>query len=76
VSPHEERDPGFAALIAEGLTPKQAWQEIRDMYVADPATRAVIDRMRQDKAGRAALAWSRMMWAGYGLAPPWEEPEQ
>jgi hypothetical protein len=68
--------PGFTELIAEGMSPEQAWQQVRDTFAADPDARGAIELMKQDPHGRAALAWSRMMWAGYGLAPPWEEPEQ
>jgi hypothetical protein len=76
MSPHEEREPGFAGLVEGGMDAEVAWQQIRDGYAADPGALAVIERMKQDPEGRAVLAWSRMMWAGYGLPPPWEEPEQ
>jgi hypothetical protein len=68
----DPHDLGFAGLLAEGLSPADAWQAIRDDLAAEPAALAVIAELDRDEEGRAALAWSRQQWAAHGLAPPWD----
>jgi hypothetical protein len=69
--PAEPRDLGFAGLLAAGLTPEEAWDEIRPDSIS-PAVQAIIADLATTREGREALALSREQWAGHGLAPPWE----
>jgi hypothetical protein len=66
-------DLGFAGLLAAGLTPEQAWAEVRSTST-HPAVRAIIADLGSSAEGRAALDWSRQQWARHGLTPPWEDP--
>jgi hypothetical protein len=66
-------DLGFAGLLAAGLTPVEAWAEVRKT-TAHPAVRAIIADLASTEDGRAALEFSRQRWARHGLRPPWEDP--
>jgi hypothetical protein len=66
------RELGFAGLVAEGLTPAEAWQIIHDE--TGPEARAIFADLATTEDGRAALEWARGRWAAHGLPPPWEDP--
>lgn len=70
----ERRGLGFAGLIRAGVTPEEAWAEIRAEVHADPDTAAIITDLASTPEGRGALEWSRLQWAQHGLEPPWELP--
>ena len=57
------RDLGFAGMLAAGIDPRDAYEQVR----------AVLAELHRTPDGRAALAYSRARWAAYGFPPPWEE---
>jgi hypothetical protein len=65
-------DLGFTGLLAEGLSPAEAWQVIRDELLAEPGAVAIILGLERTEQGRRALAWSRAQWAEHGLTAPWD----
>jgi hypothetical protein len=67
------RTPGFRGLVEAGLTPEQAWADIR-AGCQDPAVRAIIADLETTQEGRDTLEWSRIQWAQHGLPAPWEDP--
>ena len=67
-----DRELGFAGMLAAGIDPRDAYEQVR-AACADPGVRAVLAELQRTPDGRAALAYSRARWAAYGLAPPWEE---
>jgi hypothetical protein len=66
------RDLGFAGMLAAGIDPRDAYEQVR-AACSDPAVRAVLAELQRTPEGRAALAYSRQRWAAYGFPPPWEE---
>jgi hypothetical protein len=66
------RNLGFAGLLAAGVDPQEAYQQVRALC-ADPAVRAVLVELQRTSEGRAALDSSRQRWAAYGFPPPWEQ---
>jgi hypothetical protein len=68
-----EQELGFAGMLAAGIDPRTAWEQIRALC-ADPAVCAVLAELEHTADGRAALASSRQRWAAYGFPPPWEAP--
>jgi hypothetical protein len=63
---------GFTGLVATGVSPEVAWQEMKDRC-SDPQVRAVFEHMGTTEAGRRALEHSREQWAAHGLPIPWEQ---
>jgi hypothetical protein len=70
-----DRDLGFAGMVAAGMSPAEAWQVIRDDLLAEPRVLAMLRDMERDPtpAVRAALDYSRQRWAEHGLRAPWDE---
>jgi hypothetical protein len=66
------RTLGFAGLLAAGVDPQEAYEQVR-ARCADPAVRAVLAELARTPEGRAALDNSRERWATYGFPPPWEQ---
>jgi hypothetical protein len=66
----EDRELGFAGMLATGMTPLEAWQEIRAAFAVDPETRELVRALPAE-----TLEWSAREWARYGLRPPWEDDE-
>jgi hypothetical protein len=67
-----DRRLGFIGMIRAGMTPAEAWQDIRDSLIAEPGAIDVVAGLKSTEEGRAALEKSRADWARYNLAPPWE----
>lgn len=65
--PDAGREPGFAGMTAAGVSPADAWQQIRDDLIACPGALALLQQLDPD-----SLRWSRQRWAAHGLPPPWE----
>lgn len=68
----EDRQLGFIGMLRAGMTPHEAWQDIRESLEAEPGAITVLAHLQTTEEGRAALRKSRADWARYQLAPPWE----
>lgn len=66
-----DRKLGFAGMIAAGIDPKQAWDEIHQTCKA-PEIRVIFEQLGQGPEGQAALEYSRQMWAKHGFPAPWD----
>lgn len=68
-----DRDLGFAGMIAAGMTPEDAYAEIRrDLHAGGGIE--IIRYLQGTEHGRAALECAAQDWARHGFAPPWEQP--
>jgi len=65
-------DLGFAEILEAGMSPQEAWEQIRAQLQADPGAGAMFAELERTPEGRAALEHSRRVWAEHGLTPPWE----
>lgn len=62
---------GFAGMVAAGVSPEVAWEEIHRDATSD-LTRPIFDHLRSTDDGRAALECAAQRWAELGFPPPWE----
>ena len=61
---------GFAGMVAAGKDPAEAWNEIH-RSCQDSAAAAIFADLNETEEGRAALDYSRRLWADRGFPPPW-----
>lgn len=61
---------GFAGLLAIGVDPRAAWQDIHD-GCQHQGIQAMFTFLEGTEDGRAALEYARQRWAAYGLPAPW-----
>lgn len=66
-----DRVLGFAGMIAAGMDPQQAWDEIHQTCQA-PEIRVIFEQLAAGPEGQAALECSRARWAAYGFPAPWD----
>lgn len=68
----DDRMLGYAGMIAAGMTPVEAWQEIRAAAM-DPEVRPIFAEMERTEEGREALDCARAAWARKGLPAPFDD---